>query len=129
MRALLACLLTLVVLAVGSDLGQFLRAPAGASTLCCCGPAGDAHGCECTGPCCDHAPRRGRDRSMAGFDEHCGTRKAAAPAATSLQPGTPVAVRVPRPAPAAWRPAAPAAAVPAGAIPAPPEPPPRTPAA
>lgn len=129
MRALIAGLTMLVVLAVGTDLGQLVRVHGAPASLCCCGPAGDEHGCACTGPCCDHGPRHARDRARAGFDDHCGTRHPAPPATTGLQPGTPVAVRTHRPATVAVR-LSPAAAPRFGrAFTAPPEPPPRTRAA
>jgi hypothetical protein len=132
MRALIAGLTVVVVLAVGSDLGQYLRAPhaSAAALSCCCGPAGDPHGCECTGPCCDHGPGRARDRAFAGFDAHCATRQAAPPGATTLLPGTPVAARVSRlDLPAVVAPGPPADRVAARGPSAPSEPPPRTRAA
>jgi hypothetical protein len=130
MRALLACLTIVVVLAVGSDLGQFLRAPHAGPVLCCCGPAGDGHGCECTGPCCSHGPSRAGDRALPGYDQHCGARQAAPPGATTLLPGTPVATRTARPTlPAAIAPAPPRSHAAAHGPAAPPEPPPRTRAA
>jgi len=129
MRALLAGLTMLVVLAVGTDLGQLARVAGAPDAPCCCGPAGDEHGCACTGPCCDHGPRRAHDRSVAGFDDHCGARPAVPQAATGLLPGTPVATRAPRPAVTVAR-LAPAEAPAHGrSFAAPPEPPPRTRAA
>lgn len=131
-RALLACLTILVVLAVGSDLGQFLRAPHGraVAAFCCCGPAGDEHGCECTGPCCDHGASRARDRSLPGYDSHCGARQAAPPGATTLLPGAPATQHAARPdPPAAIVPVPRAARAVARGPAAPPEPPPRTRAA